>query len=228
MGILRCDACGRPLGQVSRNRGSEYGCRWKGCTSRTSVDAAAIDRYVLGVLLPVCDSPAMRSIVTAEQGVSENEAQALVTANAADEAKVTKLADLLTDGSLDPTAYAHATKKLRAAIEQRQATLASLRSGTALDLLGGSVAESWDSLDQPDRAAILGQFVTSVRVRRSTTRRGRAHGGGAFDSGRVRFAWRYPALAKAAIGLWEAMTDEEKQAAQEQANREIEEADDAA
>lgn len=215
IGILHCDACGRPLGQLKRTRGSEYACRWAKCTKRTAVDAAAVDDYVLNILLPLCDSPAMRSIVTAEAGVSEEEAQALVRANAADEAKVSELADLLASGDLDPAAYAKATKRLRSAIEERQAQLASLRSGTVLDLLGGSVVESWDTLPQADRAAILRQFVTAVRVRRSTTRRGRVHGGGPFDSARVRIVWRWGSLAKAALGVWDAMSQDEQEAAHE-------------
>jgi site-specific DNA recombinase len=215
VGILTCDACGRPLGQLNRTRGSEYACRWAKCTRRTSVDAAAVDAYVLRILLPLCDSPAMRSIVAAEAGVSEEEAQALVMANADDEAKVSELADLVADGDLDPSAYAKATKKIRAAIEDRQGQLASLRSGTALDLLGGSVVDSWDNLAQPDRVAILGQFVTAVRVRRSTAKRGRAHGGGAFDTARIRIVWRWGSLAKAALGIWDAMTEEEREEAHE-------------
>jgi DNA invertase Pin-like site-specific DNA recombinase len=215
IGILSCDTCGRPLGQMKRTSGSEYACRWAKCTKRSTVDAEAIDRYLLGILLPLCDSPAMRSIVATETGVSEEEAQALVVANADDEAKVSELADLLASGDLDPSAYAKATKRLRSAIEGRQAELASLRSGTALDLLGGSVADSWDDLTPADRVAILGTFVKAVRVKRSTTHRGRVHGGGPFDSARVRIVWRWASLATAALGVWDAMSEAEQEAAHE-------------
>jgi DNA invertase Pin-like site-specific DNA recombinase len=215
IGILTCDTCGRPLGQQRRARGSEYACRWAKCTKRITVDAEAIDNYVLPILLPLCDSPAMRSIVATETGVSEEEAQALVMANADDEAKVSELADLLASGDLDPAAYAKATKRLRGAIEERQAQLASLRSESALDLLGGSVADAWDDLSQADRCAILGQFVSAVRVRRSTTHRGRVHGGGPFDSARVTIVWRWASLAKAALGIWDLMSESEKAEAHE-------------
>lgn len=221
VGILICDTCGRPLGQQKRTRGSEYGCRYAKCAKRTTVDAEAVDRYLIGILLPLCDSPAMRSIVAAETGVSEEEAQALVTANAADEVKVTELADLLASGDLDPSAYAKATKRLRAVIEERQAQLASLRSGSALDLLGGSVADSWEELSHADRLAVLGQFVKAVRVRRSTTHRGRIHGGGPFDSARITIVWRWDSLAKAATGIWDAMSGAEKQQAVDRDNESL-------
>jgi hypothetical protein len=132
----------------------------------------------------------MRSIVATETGVSEEEAQALVMANADDEAKVSELADLLASGDLD-------------------------RSESALDLLGGSVADAWDDLSQADRCAILGQFVSAVRVRRSTTHRGRVHGGGPFDSARVTIVWRWASLAKAALGIWDLMSESEKAEAHE-------------
>lgn len=212
IGILHCASCRRPLGQIRRTRGSEYGCRWKGCTSKTNVDAAAVDKYVLGVLLPLCDSPAMRRAVAHEIGESAKEAQTLVSANATDEAKVSQLADLLADGSLDPASYAKATKKLRAAIEERQAKLVTLRSGSVLDLLGGSVADRWDTLSQADRVAILRVFVSAVYVRRSPTRRGRVHGGGPFDKDRVNFVLNLGTWAEASQGLWEAMTEEEREA----------------
>jgi hypothetical protein len=157
----------------------------------------------------------MRRIVAAETGVSEEEAQQLVAANAADEAKLTTLADLVADGSLEPADYAKATKRLRAAIEERLATIASLQSGTVLDLLGGSVAESWPTLTQTERAALLGQFVKGVHVRRSAAKRGHVRGGGPFNTARVSFDWKYPALAKAAAGLWAEMTDEEREASWE-------------
>jgi hypothetical protein len=64
-----------------------------------------------------------------------------------------------------------------------------------------------------EQRAVLLTLVSKIRVKRANR-----HGSNLFDPTRLRFVWRFAALAQAAAGLWDAMTDEEKEQAVEADN----------
>jgi hypothetical protein len=62
------------------------------------------------------------------------------------------------------------------------------------------------------KRAVVATFVPTVKVKRSTKY------GNRLDPDRLSVTWRFSEMAKASVGLWDAMTDDEKEQAIEAIN----------
>jgi site-specific DNA recombinase len=194
--ILVCGECGRELYNGSSSHTRLYQCRslrGGGC-ERTYVNADRVEEYVLGVLIPLLDSPAMRDAVRAEDAVTQEEVRRLVAENAGDQTRLAELDDMLADGEMDRPSYARASRRLRGRIDGRSARLSTVRGESVLDRLGGQVAERWPGMTDEERRTVLRAVVDSVAV-------SKGKGGGPFDPRRVRINFRTGAFERAARGL---------------------------
>jgi len=209
-GVLRCAECGSMLVSlpakdktgVSRNN---YGCRKEsgGC-GHVRVAGRAVEAYVFGIIRPLADSPTARDIIRMAEAGDTEAVRQIVQENATDERKLSELSDMLADGDLDRSAYVKQSKRLHDRIEARHSQLAGIQGQSALDRLGGHVAERWDEMSADDKRSIVTTFAPIIKVRPATRY------GNTFDTRRLWWGWRYSALAKAAEGI--EPTDEELEA----------------
>ena len=213
-GILTCGECDRSLTAMPRAGRRLYGCRKEsgGC-GHIFVTSDMVESYIKGRLLPLVDSPTMRQAVT--EGTEDQAAAArqLVLENAADEKMLRQLEDDYADRAITRPVFLRQSQRVTSRIEGRLARIAALRGHSALDRLGGQVAQQWESMTTDEQRAVFLTLVTKIRVKPATH-----YGSKQFDPKRLRFVWRFAALAQAAAGLWDAMTDEEKDQELETAN----------
>jgi len=213
-GILHCGECDRALTAMPRGGRRLYGCRKEsgGC-GHIFISADNVESYVTGRLLPLMDSPVMRQAVTEGTEDQAAAARALVVENAADEKMLRLLEDDYGDRAITRQVFLRQSQRITSRIEARLSQIAALRGHSALDRLGGQVAQQWGSMTSDEQRAVFLTLITKIRVKRATH-----HGSNRFDPTRLRFVWQFATLAQAAAGLWDAMTDEEKSQALEADN----------
>jgi hypothetical protein len=192
-GVLRCAECGKDLVAMPSAGRRMYGCRKEsghgGC-GRIFIKADLAERYVESVLLPLLDSPSLRSLVATEAGVEVAEARALVADNAERQCTRAQLADdHYRLHVIDRRTFLRQTEAQQRAIEANQERLSVLRGNSALDRLGGQVQDTWRDLDADDKRSLILSLVGSITV----DRHDRA-GGNRFNPCRLVFHWRYAAL----------------------------------
>jgi len=216
-GILRCAQCGTTLSGTPKIKDGKsvahYSCRKESGGCGLTVSARAIERHIFALVLPLADSPAMRDLIAADEAGQADEARRLVAENAEDEKTIVQLdTDYYEERVIDRARWIKQTQRLRARIDERHSRLGALRGRSALDRLGGHVRETWDNMNAEDKRAVVSTFVPTVRVKRPTGY------GSRFDPKRISVTWRIGEFAKASVGLWDVMTDEEKEQALEAAN----------
>ena len=193
-GVLHCAECGRSLSAMPRRDRRLYGCRKDGggC-GHVFVNADLVEAHVFGILLPLADQPGLRAVIAGEEGEEQAEAQRLVTENAADERMLSRLDDDYADEAIPRSTYLRQSQRLRSRVDDRHARLAAMRGRSALDRLGGHVAERWPEMTAEDRRSIVLSLVSGIDLRRSAVL-----GGAKFDMSRLAFRWRFDALARIA------------------------------
>ena len=86
--------------------------------------------------------------------------------------KIEEYGDLFDADQIDAGTYGRRTKKLRDRTEAIEAQIASMRSHSALDRLGGEVQTRWDSMTPGDRTLILSTVIEEIVITRSTKPKG--------------------------------------------------------
>jgi DNA invertase Pin-like site-specific DNA recombinase len=210
-GILVCAECGHSLVAVPRKVNGKgepkrnYGCRKdSGGCGHVIISASAAENYLFGILLPLADSPSLVSIVAAEEGTERQRAGEVLEIIAAEEAKLRRFEDDYNAGDITGAQLRRATQAATERLTAAQGELSSLRGSNVLTRLGGHVRATWEEMDADDQRTVLLSLVHRVKVSQATKH------GNRLDTGRLKVSWRYDALARAASGLWDAMTDEEK------------------
>jgi hypothetical protein len=189
-GILKCGSCGHSLVATLPNGKRFYGCRNLSCTDHTYVKADPVEEYVLSVLLVLADAPQFRSLVAAEQGAEEQEAERLRNERAAHvQAISTWDAALSADPDVLPS-YLRETRKARDAIKRIDERLTVMQGESALRSLDGrSVLETFWERTPDERRAILRLMVNGIIVNPLNS-------GPRFDPSRLRAVWRFDALKR--------------------------------
>jgi DNA invertase Pin-like site-specific DNA recombinase len=202
--LLRCGCCGRQLTAMPRKNGRNYGCRkYSGGCGHVFIAAGRIEPYVLSVVLPVADSPALLNAIEVANTDVETEVRTLVVAIAEDEHARAQLGDDHYQARvIDRATYLRQDLALRTRIDVNRARLGAIQRPGSLDQLGGRVAEEWPQLSAEQRRQLLGSVLRAVTVQPATRR-----GSNIFDRSRVAFDWRWDALVKIAEGYAKTMTD---------------------
>ena len=198
-GVLICSECGktlqscprRPHGKPMTEAIRNYSCRKgvAGGCGKVFVRANWTEDYVKQYVVPIADLPSTRQILRDAEGAEIAGATELIEANAADEAKLANLADLVADGTLNPVHVRKAAATLKADIAARNAKLAGLAGRSALDRLTGNVRKQWDTLSSEDKRAVLLSFCKGIVIAPSKVK-GQHH----LDRSRISIAWRVDAL----------------------------------
>jgi hypothetical protein len=190
-GVLKCGECGRFLNAVFNKGVRNYGCRRDagGC-AKVSINAPKTEEWVYDLVLWLADLPGMRDIVRADEASEASEVEALVLANAADEAKKSEWAGLFNDNEIDLATFRKNTKVLTERIDGRSAQLTGLRGTSALDRLGGSVADNWDAMTSDDKRLVIQVFFSDIMV-------ACAHKHGVWDWHRLSPTFRLDAMNQA-------------------------------
>jgi DNA invertase Pin-like site-specific DNA recombinase len=202
--LLRCGSCGRQLTAMPRKNGRNYGCRkYSGGCGHVFVAAAHIEPYVLSVVLPLADSPAILGTIEVANADVRADMEALALAVAEDEHARAQLADDHYQARIiDRATFLRQELALRARIEDNRIRLAALQPAGSLDQLTGRVASEWGNLTPEQRRQLLWSVLSGVVV--SPARR---PGSNLFDRSRIAFGWRWDALAKIAAEHAETMMD---------------------
>ena len=195
-GVLVCGECGRMLASDAKGKPSRrmYGCRVRSDKSNTGcgkvyVQADHVEDYVYRTIQRLADDPRMINLVEADAGSQADEARRLVEAKTAAQERLAEWADMFTAGDVDRQTFTAQSRKLREEIDRVDACLASMRSNTLLDKLGGQVAEAWDGLSSEDKRAVILAIVQCIEVNRKKS-------GNSFDPERLHFRFVIPAVAK--------------------------------
>lgn len=194
VGVLVCAECGSDMKAMPNGGRRRYGCKSEtgGC-GKTYVLADPIESVVYGTIVPLADSPALRDAALAEEESTAEEARSLVMENAADEKMLTQLEDDYADRTIDKKAYIRQSRRLQDRIEKRDGRLTAMRGQSALDRLGGHVAERWDEMSAEDRRMIVLAVVNQVTVGAQLVK-----GSNRFDPKRLGWSFRYEQLSKVA------------------------------
>jgi site-specific DNA recombinase len=190
--VLVCGSCGSFLVARPRNRVRKYGCRTEtgGCGS-VVIKADPLEEYIFGIMLPIADSTRLREAVRAEEAGEMDEIRNILIANSTDESSLVELeSDYHQEHVIERATYLRQTLALRGRIEERTNRLSALHGRSALDRLGGQVAETWDTMSTSDRSLIIRSLIEKIIVHPA-----RVRGRNAFDPLRVDIKWRYDVVA---------------------------------
>jgi len=191
-GVLTCGNCaGHPYLEVVAAKQRAYGHPKTRGGCGVSINADRVEEYVYSLVLPLADDPALLDAIRTAEAGDQSEAAELVSANAADTAKLAELADMLGDGDLDRAVYLKQSKRLSDRINSRLSALVSLRGQSALDRLGGSVRSDWERMSADDRRMVTLAIIEDVRVARAARK-------GPFDPERLTIRYRFDVIAKIA------------------------------
>jgi hypothetical protein len=189
--VLKCGECGRFLNAVSNKGVRNYGCRRDagGC-AKVSINAPKTEEWVFDLVLWLADLPGMRDIIRADEASEASEVEALVMSNAADEAKKAEWATLFTDNEIDLATFRKNTRMLTERIDGRISQLTGLRGTSALNRLGGPVADNWSDMPSDDKRLITQIFFSDITV-------ACAHKHGVWDWHRLDPTFRLHAMERA-------------------------------
>jgi hypothetical protein len=160
------------------------------------ISADHVENFVFSRLIPVADEPEMRNALRAAESGDADEARQLVLESAVDESGLVSLeSDYYQAHIIDRATFIRQSSALRKKIEDRTHRLSSLRGQSALDRLGGQVADHWQTMSADDKRLITLSVVSDIQVSRSTRR-----GSNVFDDTRVCIVWRLSEQAMQVIG----------------------------
>jgi len=179
-GLLKCGVCGRDLKAASRQTKRQSGGskRWYACLKKAGgcgsiwIVADILEQYVFRLLLPLLDSPDVRGAIAEHESVTNEEIAVLVAEKTKNSHKIEDYGDLFDADQIDAGTYGRRTKKLRDRTEAIEAQIASMRSHSALDRLGGEVQAQWDSMTPEDRTLLLSTVIEEIVITRSTKPKG--------------------------------------------------------
>lgn len=188
-GILRCSSCGarmtaapRPGTQRSGGRPGAsiraYGCHLPagGC-GKTYGLAEPIEEIVRDAVFFALDGPALLAARSRTEGPESD-----VTAEiAADEARLSELADVWADGEISRAEWLRVRTRIEERLVERRRQLRSRPAHVLANL--SDLRSEWDSLPLDRQRAIISSLV-DVELLPSTRARNR------FDPDRVRLTWR--------------------------------------
>jgi Site-specific recombinases, DNA invertase Pin homologs len=181
-GIIRCGLCGARLVAAPRMGAGAgltvraYGChKPQGGCGKISGLAAPIEEFVTEAVLVALDGPALREWKLVEPG------QDVAEQIAADEAKLSELADLWADGTITRAEWLRS----RARIETRLAESRRQVQRRPANVFGDidDLRSRWDGLSLDRRRAIISAVLDRVTL-------GPAVRGNRFDPTRVDVTWR--------------------------------------
>jgi site-specific DNA recombinase len=190
-GVLKCGECGRYLNAVFSKGVRNYGCRRDagGC-GKVSINAPKTEEWVYDLILWLADLPGMRDAIRADEASEASEVESLILANSADEAKKSEWAALFNDNEIDLATFRKQTRVLTERIDGRSAQLTGLRGTSALDRLGGSVADNWDDMTSDNKRLVIQVFFSDITV-------ACAHKHGVWDWHRLSPTFRIEAMTQA-------------------------------
>jgi DNA invertase Pin-like site-specific DNA recombinase len=231
-GVLTCAECGDKLAAMPRGSGPNatryYGCRKDGGGCGTVfITSQLVEDYVVGKLVPMAEAPSTLASLQAEDEAAAQELRTLVDQKSADEAALQQLEDKALEDELrppverrfDPRTYDRRRRTIRQQIAAAETRIADLRGSSALGRLGPSLAESWPTLSADEQRSVFLALVHEIKVGKRERK-----GGNKFDPSRIKFNWRWGALATLAEEQWERMSEFERA----QAERDFERANDEA
>jgi hypothetical protein len=181
-GLLACVDCGRAMTGQLRSPGGRPATRRYVCATGSardrrgcgqSIDAAAVEDYVTGVLVDRLDHLAAR-FGDDEHATRRDE---LSAALAEIEARRANFGAALADGEMDMTTYKAARERLARREHELQTDLAALPLPNAAPVDVDAIRASWDALTIEERQELLGMFaspgqITITRAEPGASRRG--------------------------------------------------------
>lgn len=167
-GIMRCGVCEGPITGAFVNepgKGPTYRC-----LGHVSRNAAAVDEYVLSVLVERLSRPDARGLLGRRSTV---DVSSLGDERSALRGRLDGLAEAFAAGDIDRQALAAGTKRLRAQLEdvEQRIAEASARDALALVLSADDVAEAVAALPQDVARQVVAEVMTLTLVRVGTGRR---------------------------------------------------------
>jgi len=188
-GVLRCAECGKTLTAMYKQGHRTYGCRKTPGRDggHVFIRADLAEEWVKVRLIPWADDPRMRNLLSTTADSQVEEIKALVSENAADEAKLEEWAEMFTAGETERPEYVKQTAVIRKRIDERLARIASMRGQGTLDQFGGSVVECWGSMTPEDQRAVIFALVKCIEV---DTIEGTTGTAAERLAARMRFQWR--------------------------------------
>jgi hypothetical protein len=188
-GILKCGLCESYLKATPKAGQRHYGCKKAtgGC-GRIFVKADAIEAHVFYEVKLVADSPRLRDAIRSEQSHNEDLSFELTEQIDADEKELAKLRDYYKSipRKLELDELLLLSRPLQKRIDENTSQRAGLRGQSALDRLGGDIADNWEEMSAADRRLVVQALVESGAVFRA-----KVQGSNRFDRKRLSIFWRY-------------------------------------
>jgi len=186
-GVLRCGLCKEPLKAMPRGGKRVYGCKAAtgGC-GKIYARAEAVEQFVFAQVVRWADSPDLRDAIRSEKSEDTETATQLLVANAKDQRQLDQLSTDYTDQIMDRATYIKQSGRLRERMDERSGRIVALRSHSALDRMGGSVADTWDEMNSEDRRMVCLAVLNAIYVHPVEVQ-----GRNQFDPDRLFMDWRY-------------------------------------
>lgn len=194
-GVLRCVNCGALLVSTPRSRPGGRIVRYYQCRAgapgmnshpgiRVAIPADEAEDQIFRLVRLYADNPAVRGMAATEDVADAAEVKRLLGENAADRQQIAEWEDAFTAGDLSRNGLQRAKVPAEARIAQRTARIAELQGTTTLARFAGNVSEHWDDLDTDEQRMIALSLLSSVDLHPASV------------TPRLRFHWRYAALAE--------------------------------